>query len=167
MLLTGAWHIGMPDSLTFESNAFFVFFFFATYLSDGFCSTSLQCLGSFSLLFHRWSKAGVPPDSLFIPSLSSQHSFIKVHIHIHRKSYLRNYCKTVIWKSDVKEQLWKNTRIHPCIPSIIQMEDLQIPNIKTVVQIRRPVKLVNLEQPQIFKGDRYNVGKRFTEESGD
>lgn len=100
-------------------------------------------------------------------SLFSQHSFIRVPIHILRKRYLRHYCKPVIWKSSVKKQLQKNTRIHPRMPSTIQMEDIQIPNIKTVVQIRRPVKLVKLEQQKIFRGDRCNVGKCFTEESGD
>lgn len=153
----------MTDSLKFESNAFS---FFATYLSDG-PLFNFSARVPFHYCFSDDTNLESHQAACSIPSLSSQHSFIKVHIHTHRKSSLRNYGKTVVWKSSVKEQLQKNTRIHPYIPSIIQMEDIQIPNIKTVVKIGRPVELVKLEQLKIFRGYKYNVGKRFPEESGD
>lgn len=77
MLFTGTWHIGMPDSLKFESNAFF---FFATYLSNGILFNFNSIPGLFFTTLSQMIQAGVPPGSLF-------HSFSLLPAKFHKGPY--------------------------------------------------------------------------------
>lgn len=68
MLLTGAWHIGMTDSLKFESNAFL---FLATYLSDGLLFNFISMPGFFftiSQMIQTWSPTRQSVPFLLSPS---------------------------------------------------------------------------------------------------
>lgn len=75
------------------------------------------------------------------------------YIFLYPQKDLSHFCKMMIWKSGVKRHPQKNTSIYPCISTILQTDDIQISNIKIMMQKKRPVKLVKLEKLKIVRGD--------------